>query len=60
MEVPSDRRYTSEHEWVLATEDGKYRIGKGPCIYKSKASAEKAYRGYRASKTGHSGYKASK
>lgn len=27
MEVPSDRRYTSEHEWVLATEDGKYRIG---------------------------------
>ena len=27
MEVPSDRRYTNEHEWVLATDDGNYRIG---------------------------------
>lgn len=27
MEVPSDRRYTNEHEWVVATDDGKYRIG---------------------------------
>ncbi len=27
MEVPSDRRYTKEHEWVVATDDGKHRIG---------------------------------
>jgi hypothetical protein len=30
--------------------NGKYRIGSGPCIYDSKAKAEKAYRGYKASK----------
>lgn len=28
----------------------KYRIGSGKCVYKSKASAERAYTGYRASK----------
>lgn len=28
----------------------KYRIGDGDCIYKSKASAERAYAGYRAAK----------
>jgi len=28
----------------------KYRIGSGKCMYKSRKSAEKAYRGYRASK----------
>ena len=27
MEVPADRRYTAEHEWLLPTEAGKYRIG---------------------------------
>ena len=30
--------------------NGKYRIGDGDCIYKSKASAERAYAGYRAAK----------
>ena len=27
MEVPADRRYTDEHEWVFQVEEGKYRIG---------------------------------
>jgi hypothetical protein len=31
---------------VLKCSNGKYRIGKGKCIYKSKASAERAYKGY--------------
>lgn len=31
---------------VLKCGGGKYRIGSGPCMYKSKASAERAYRGY--------------
>lgn len=26
MDVPEDRRYTDQHEWVLAT-DGGYRVG---------------------------------
>jgi hypothetical protein len=30
--------------------NGKYRIGSGKCIYDSKAKAERAYAGYRASK----------
>lgn len=30
--------------------NGKYRIGSGKCKYKTKASANKAYGGYRASK----------
>ena len=30
--------------------NGKYRIGSGPCMYKNKISAEKAYRGYKRSK----------
>lgn len=29
---------------------GKFRIGKGKCMYKSKSSAERAYRGYLAKK----------
>ena len=33
--------------------NGKYRIGSGKCMYKSKASAERAYAAYRAKK--HSG-----
>ena len=27
MNVPDDRRYTGEHEWVLIGEDGKVRMG---------------------------------
>lgn len=27
MNVPEDRRYTEEHEWVLVGEDGKVRMG---------------------------------
>ena len=33
---------------VRKCSNGKYRIGKGKCMYKSKASAERAYTGYRA------------
>lgn len=35
---------------VLKCSNGKYRIGSGDCVYKSKASAERAYRGYLGSK----------
>lgn len=27
MEVPTDRHYTAEHEWVLLLDDGNYRVG---------------------------------
>lgn len=27
MSVPSDLRYTAEHEWVQAVEDGRVRVG---------------------------------
>jgi len=30
--------------------NGKYRIGSGPAMYKTKASAKRAYRAYRAKK----------
>lgn len=30
--------------------NGKYRIGSGPCMYTSKAKAEKAYKAYLAKK----------
>lgn len=30
--------------------NGKYRIGSGPCVYGSKAAADRAYRAYRAKK----------
>jgi hypothetical protein len=33
--------------------NGKYRIGSGKCIYDSKAKAERAYKGYMASKHMH-------
>lgn len=33
---------------VLKCPNGKYRIGTGQCMYTSKASAERAYAGYRA------------
>ena len=29
--------------------NGKFRIGSGPCMYRSQGKAEKAYRGYLAS-----------
>ena len=36
---------------VLSCGNGKYRIGTGPCMYTSKESAERAYRGYLGSKS---------
>ena len=27
MNVPGDRRYTDQHEWVIASDDGTVRIG---------------------------------
>jgi len=30
--------------------NGKWRIGNGPCMYRSKASAERAYKAYLAKK----------
>lgn len=27
MNVPDDRRYTDQHEWVMADEDGTLRVG---------------------------------
>ena len=35
---------------VTKGSNGKYRIGKGKAMYKSKAAAERAYRAYRAKK----------
>ena len=35
---------------VIKCSNGKYRIGSGDCVYHSRASAERAYAGYRASK----------
>lgn len=35
---------------VAKCPNGKYRIGDGPCMYMSKAKAEKAYAAYRAKK----------
>lgn len=35
---------------VKKCSNGKYRIGSGKCIYKSKASADRAYKGYLGSK----------
>jgi hypothetical protein len=37
---------------VLKCPNGKYRIGKGPCMYTSKEKAESAYKGYLGSKYG--------
>ena len=39
---------------VLKCSNGKYRIGSGDCVYRSKASAERAYRGYLGSTYGES------
>lgn len=38
---------------VIKCPNGKYRIGKGKCMYHSKPKAERAYAAYRAIK--HSG-----
>ncbi|MDD3494115.1 MAG: hypothetical protein PHZ19_11535 [Candidatus Thermoplasmatota archaeon] len=35
---------------VEKCKNGKYRIGTGPCVYKTKAAAERAYRAYLAKK----------
>jgi len=35
---------------VKKCSNGKYRVGSGPCMYKSKAAAERAYGAYRAKK----------
>lgn len=35
---------------VLKCSNGKWRIGSGPCVFGSKAKAERAYVGYRARK----------
>lgn len=35
---------------VKKCNNGKWRIGNGPCVYKTKKSAEKAYAAYRAKK----------
>lgn len=37
---------------VIKCSNGKYRIGHGPCMYHSKDSAEKAYKGYLGNKYG--------
>jgi hypothetical protein len=38
--------------------NGKYRIGSGPCMYRNKAKADKAYGAYKAKKYAGSTYKA--
>lgn len=35
---------------VIKCRDGTYRIGGGPCVYESKAKAEKAWRAVKAKK----------
>lgn len=37
---------------VIQCPNGKFRIGKGPCIYKDKETADRAYKGYLGSKFG--------
>lgn len=32
--------------------NGKYQIGSGPCMYKTKASAQRAYKAYLAKRKG--------
>ena len=44
---------------VIKCGQNKWRIGSGPCIYTSKASAERAYAAYRA-KTHDKGKQGSK
>ena len=35
---------------VRKCSNGKWRIGSGPCMYKTKKAAERAYAAYRAKK----------
>jgi hypothetical protein len=35
---------------VVKCSNGKWRIGNGPCMYHTKAAAERAYRAYLAEK----------
>jgi hypothetical protein len=37
---------------VTKCSNGKYKIGNGKCIYKTKAAADRAYRAYLAKKKG--------
>ena len=37
---------------VKKCDNGKWQIGNGPCMYKTKAAADKAYAGYKAKKRG--------
>jgi len=37
---------------VKKCRNGRYRIGSGKCIYKSKVSAKRAYKAYLAKKKG--------
>jgi hypothetical protein len=37
---------------VKKCSNGKYKIGSGKCMYKSKKKARKAYKAYRAKKGG--------
>jgi len=37
---------------VIKCANGKWRIGNGKCIYKTRAAAERAYAAYRAAKHG--------
>lgn len=37
---------------VHRCDNGKYRIGSGPCMYKTKESAEEAFKGYLYEKYG--------
>lgn len=37
---------------VYKCSNGKYRIGSGPCMYTSKAKADRAYGAYKAKKYG--------
>ena len=42
---------------IRKASNGKYRIGSGKAIYKTKAAAERAYRGYLGSKYSKKGRK---
>ena len=42
---------------VIKCPNGRYRIGKGKCIYKTKEAAEKAYKAYLAKKHSKGGKK---
>lgn len=35
---------------VIKCSNGKYRVGSGPCVYKTKAAAERANRAVQAKK----------